>query len=161
MRAHDVDGDFEHDRRRGRTPTGRVYVHARCGGATRVGGGDYKHICDPFWPCTGTYCCTCEGDFPLREVRWEDTGERVSDFRRRVRGRTPVLLQAWRCGLGLVPGALLGLLVLVLAAVVVGIPPLRSACPALVVGLLAAVAGYLLGTMMLNRALGIDYRRMR
>src|SRR4051812_10389467 len=87
-----------------RTPSGRVYVHDRCGGQTRVSGGDYTHLCDPFWPCTGTYCCGCRAFVSLGEVCWADTEEPISAYRRRLRRQTPGLIQAWRYGVGLLPG---------------------------------------------------------
>ena len=69
MRAHDVDGDFEHDRRRGRTPTGRVYVHARCGGATRVGGGDYKRRKNHCDRCNAPAGMVSSSTGPAQEMR--------------------------------------------------------------------------------------------
>src|SRR5437588_9962979 len=90
------------------TPTGREYVHTRCGGATRVSGGNYRHICDPFWPCASTYCCKCAGFAGLGEVQWANTGETVADYRRRLARGTPMLVKAWRYGVGFLIGAALG-----------------------------------------------------
>ena len=51
-RFDDEDNEEEeYEDRRGRAPDGRVYVHRTCGGQIKVTGGDYTHICDPFWPC--------------------------------------------------------------------------------------------------------------
>jgi hypothetical protein len=76
--------------------TGRVYIHQSCGGETTVSGRSFTHICDPFRPCTGTYCCTCAGYAPLDEVCWLDTGEPISEYRNRLRTMTPRLLSGWR-----------------------------------------------------------------
>jgi hypothetical protein len=146
---------------RASTPDGRVYVHTRCGGQTRVSGGDYTHICDPFWPCTGTWCCTCSGVAPLTEVRWVDTGEPVSDYRSRMRKETPALLQVWRFGGGLLAGGGVGALIGVLVSFLAWTPEARIGWFALVGGLIGAVVCYFIGTIILNSLFGIDYRRMR
>src|SRR5262245_54768590 len=93
------------------TPTSRVYVHDLCGGETRVSGHHFAHICDPFWPSTGTYCCPCEGFAPLHEVRWIETEEPVSEYRRRQRSQTPALVKIWRLGMGFLVGAAIGALI--------------------------------------------------
>jgi len=164
MSEWDEDDDFEDDRRppvrRGRTPTGRVYVHRGCGGQTRASGGDYTHICDPFWPCTGTYCCGCRTFVPLSQVRWVDTGEPVSAYRRRVRAETPVLLQAWRYRLALLPGGGVGAVVGLVFSLAAGFNPQGLAIVALVGALVGALIVYFAGTFILNRIFDVDYRRM-
>jgi hypothetical protein len=158
------DFDFEDDpgrsaRHRG-APTGRVYLHTRCGGQTRVSGGDYTHICDPFWPCTSTYCCECAGFAPLTEVRWADTGETVADYRSRLRRETPGLIQTWRYGVGLLAGGVVGAVASLLTAIVADVAQNRRVGFAIVGGLVGALVLYLLGTVVLNRVFGVDYRRM-
>jgi hypothetical protein len=145
---------------RKRTPNGRVYVHRRCGGHTKVSGGDYTHICDPFWPCTSTYCCQCSGFAPLSEVRWADTGETVAAYRRRVRSETPAMIQVWRYGVGLVPGGLAGAILGLLVALLTDAPNKSLAGFAIIGGLIGAFLIYLLGTILLNKAFDVDYRRM-
>ncbi len=157
---HDDDDPEQLNPRRG-TPTGRVYIHTRCGGQTRVSGGDYSHICDPFWPCTSTYCCQCAGFAPLSEVCWADTEETVSEYRSRMRAETPGLLRAWRYGLGFLVGGAVGAVGGLLVTLVAQVPRNRAGTFALVGGLIGALLFYVLGTVILNRALGIDYRRMR
>jgi hypothetical protein len=159
--------DFQDDEDPGRfvkrrgTPTGRVYVHTRCGGQTEVSGGDYTHICDPFWPCTGTYCCQCAGFAPLSEVKWVDTGESVAKYRSRLRAETPGLVKAWRYGLGFLAGGAVGCLCGLLVALFAQAPEKRMGVFALVGGLIGAVVCYSLGALILNRVYDIDYRRMR
>src|SRR5579884_1737289 len=87
----DDDDDRGPDIRRRPSTRGRVYVHRRCGGMTEVSGGDYTHICDPFRPCTGTYCCRCAGFVSLDDVFWADTEEPISEYRVRLREETPAL----------------------------------------------------------------------
>lgn len=131
------------------TPTGRGYVHTRCGDETWVDENHFTHICDPFRPCTGTYCCTCADFAPLNEVRWADTGENILAYRKRLRAQTPALLRVWRYGAGFLAGGAVGAVVGLLTGF------------ALVGMLVGAVGGYLLGTVLLNRVFDIDYRRMR
>jgi hypothetical protein len=157
MRDHD-ENDPDRFRIRG-TPTARVYVHRRCGEMTQVSGGDYSHICDPFWPCTATFCCGCNGMVPLSDVRWEDTGEPISDYRRRLRSKTPGLVQAWRFGLGFAAGAAIGSGI----GLLIGLAgaTLQNLIRFVVAGgVIGAVVVYLVGTMILNRVFDIDYRRM-
>ncbi|MCI0462819.1 MAG: hypothetical protein L0Z62_38220 [Gemmataceae bacterium] len=158
---NDFDDDDEGASPRHRTVTGRVYVHHACGGQTRVSGGDYTHICDPFWPCTGTFCCQCAGFVPLGTVSWADTGEVISAYRRRMRAETPGLLKVWRFGGGLLAGGALGALVGLLIALAARVPANRSAGFVIIGALVGALVIYVAGTMLLNRLLDIDYRRMR
>ncbi len=155
----DDDGPEQTTQRRG-SITGRVYVHHGCGGQTRVSGGDYTHICDPFWPCTATFCCQCSGFVSLAEVSWADTGELISAYRRRMRAETPALLKVWRFGGGLLAGGALGALVGFLVALAARVPANRSVGFVVIGALVGACLIYLVGTMLLNRLLDIDYRRM-
>jgi hypothetical protein len=155
------DDDPECSSHKHGVPTGRVYVHTGCGGQTEVSGGDFTHICDPFWPCTSTYCCQCAGFAPLSEVRWTNTGEPVSEYRRRLRANTPGLLKVWRYGLGFLLGGAVGAGVGLLVGLIAGAPQNRIGSFALVGGLVGALVCYLLGTVILNRLFAIDYRRMR
>jgi hypothetical protein len=157
----DYDDRERFVRRGGPSPTGRVYVHERCGGQTHVSGGDYTHICDPFWPCTSTYCCGCSGFVSLREVAWADTREVIADYRSRMRAETPALLKAWRYGLGFLIGGAVGMLLGLVIALIARAPGSRMVAIVLVAGLIVGALCYLVGTVILNRALGIDYRRMR
>jgi hypothetical protein len=157
--------DFDDERQQGRprraAPDGRVYVHSRCGGQTHVSGGDYTHICDPFWPCTGTYCCTCSTFVPLNSVSWADTGETITAYRSRMRAETPGPVLAWRYGLGLLPGALLGVAIGLLIALLARVSQARMTGFAIVGGIVGALLLYVIGTVILNRAFDVDYRRKR
>jgi hypothetical protein len=157
----DEDDRDEDERRSLRTPDGRVYVHRRCGGMTKVSGGDYSHICDPFWPCTGTYCCGCSGFVSLSEVRWADTEEPVSEYRRRLAAETPLVIKLWRYGLGAVVGGILGVMVGVLCAVLAQVRQGQVVGFMIGGGLVGAILIYLIGTMILNSVYNIDYRRMK
>lgn len=161
MRDFDDEDDFEEPAPGRGAPTGRVYVHKRCGGQTLVSGGDYTHLCDPFWPCTATYCCECADFAPLSEVRWADTKEPLSRYRSRLRRETPGLIKAWRYGVGLLPGAIPGAVLGLAVALAAQAPRGRASGFALLGALLGAVVCYLLGIPILNRIYDIDYRRMR
>jgi hypothetical protein len=143
------------------TPNGRTYVHRGCGGATHVSGGDYTHICDPFWPCTSTFCCGCNSFVPLDDVAWANTGEKISKYRSRMRSETPGALKAWRFGVGFLIGGAIGVGVGLLCAVLANMPRQRTTGFLIVGGLVGAFVVYLIGTMILNRVYGIDYRRKR
>jgi hypothetical protein len=142
------------------TPTGRVYVHERCGGETHVSGRDFTHICDPFWLCTGTYCCTCAGFAPLREFYWVETEEPLSEYRSRLRAATPGPLKAWRYGLGFLTGGACGTVAGLLTALIVHVARNRIGEFTVFGGLIGAFACHILGTRILNRMCGVEYRRM-
>jgi hypothetical protein len=94
-------------------------------------------------------------------VRWADTGEPVSEYRSRLRAETPALLKAWRYGLGFLVGGVFGALIGLLVWIIAQSPRNRIAGFAGVGALVGAIGCYIVGTFILNRALGIDYRRMR
>lgn len=89
-------------------PDGRAYLHDACGQETFVSEGHFTQVCDPYRFCNGTFCCHCNDVFPLSTVRWEDTGELISDFRARMKDLTPTPLKVWRGGLGFVVGLAIG-----------------------------------------------------
>jgi len=157
----DDDADFDDDRAtyRDDPSQGRSYVHKGCGGATTVSGGDFTHICDPFWPCTATYCCGCSDFVPLDQVRWLDTNETVAKFRRRMRQQTPAFVAAWRYGLGFAIGAALGSGVGLLVTLPNRQQPNNLPAGLLIGGLVGGLIAYLLGTIVLNLVCKIDYRR--
>lgn len=59
------------------------YTHNRCGESTTLSGVHLLMLCDPFSSTVGTYCSGCEDHFPLKQFTWDDTGERISEARRR------------------------------------------------------------------------------
>ncbi len=113
-RPQEDEDEDERPRRKGQKRkekvTSRVYVHGRCGGATEVSGDDFTMLTDPFGFVSGTYCCGCSSFVGLREVRWADTEERVSDYRARLRREAPVGLKLFRWVAGPAGGGLIGLL---------------------------------------------------
>jgi len=62
----------------------RDYVHTACNGTTCISGDDYVIIECPFRRVTHTYCATCNRAVPLDEVKWADSGERISDYRKEI-----------------------------------------------------------------------------
>lgn len=85
---------------------GRAYIHKTCGTTTVVSGKDFAGLCNPFAPCLGTICVKCGPD-STKNFTWEDTGESVSSFRRRVRRASPILT-AWSWIVAPVIGAVVG-----------------------------------------------------
>lgn len=74
--------------------TGRVYEHLGCGGATQITEGDFTGLCNPFQPVSRTYCASCGRSVGIDDVAWADTGESISDFRSRMRRKSPSWLSA-------------------------------------------------------------------
>lgn len=69
-------------------PNQRTYIHLTCGQATVITDEHFKGLCDPltgWFGCT-TFCTTCGRQDQLEHFYWADTNERLSDYRRRVRG---------------------------------------------------------------------------
>jgi hypothetical protein len=85
----------------------RSYVHDGCGGVTVVSGDDFERIANPFTFVWQTYCAECGEHVSLSEVRWEDTGEKVSRYRARVGGKAPARAKL----IGYVAGPLAGFLI--------------------------------------------------
>ena len=65
----------------------RTYIHSGCGQATTISGFDFHRVANPFFMVMGSTVCVQCGPIPLSEVRWEDTGETLADYRRRIRRR--------------------------------------------------------------------------
>jgi hypothetical protein len=62
----------------------RLYMHPTCGGITEISGDDYVRLECPFRGCTGTFCTGCRKFVRLDAVVWDDSGEKISDYRKRV-----------------------------------------------------------------------------
>jgi hypothetical protein len=77
----------------------RVYIHRKCKTITEISDIHFIDICDVFnRRLTATRCAKC-GICSLKAVKWEDTGEAISDYRARVRralsekvGKNPLVL---------------------------------------------------------------------
>lgn len=74
---------------------GRTYIHSRCGEATCVSGNDFAGLCNPFAPCLGTVCAACGGPDSVGKFSWADTGESLSEYRKRLRRKSPVFFRLW------------------------------------------------------------------
>ena len=88
----------------------RVYVHDKCGQATRIDQGDFVQIANPFAIVSATICAHC-GIVGTGSVAWEDTGEKISDYRSRMARLcpwwltwSPIILPILLGGIGLVGG---------------------------------------------------------
>lgn len=68
----------------------REYVHQTCGGVTTVAGGSLRSLACPFEYVSGTYCAACGRVDLVFCFEWEDTGERVSEYRSRVFWKSPL-----------------------------------------------------------------------
>lgn len=162
MRRDDDDWeDEEDDEDEELDGESRAYIHLGCGGGTVVSGGDYSHICNPFWMCTGTFCCGCQGYVGLSEVVWSDTGEPISEYRARMRSMTPTIIKIWAYGAGFIPGVGIG----GLAGLVLGFAPRQDLGAAVLGALVGAGVGgflvYLIGLIFIQLIFGINYRTIR
>lgn len=71
----------------------RVYVHNGCGGETVISGNDFDRLANPFGFGGSTLCCACRRYVRLKDVAWADTGEPISEYRRRLRSSAPLSLK--------------------------------------------------------------------
>jgi hypothetical protein len=60
------------------------YIHAVCNDTTKISGDDYVRLECPFRPVTHTICAVCRKAVPLNEVRWTDSSQCVSDYRKEI-----------------------------------------------------------------------------
>lgn len=134
----------------------RAYVHRDCGGTTVVSGDDFARVANPFAFVSQTYCASCGSFAGLGRFTWDDTGENLADFRRRMRQRAPASLKLW--------GWFLGPL---LAASVCGLVGYFCSAQLPLTGLLAgAVGGAAFFAAFLTPSMsqwfwGIDYRNKK
>ena len=72
-------------------PSSRTYVHRACGQVTYVDGEHFEGLCNPFTGLFGvsTLCTSCSQQRPLSEFAWQDTGEALDRYRKRLRGAAP------------------------------------------------------------------------
>jgi hypothetical protein len=139
-------------RRRGES---RVYVHDACGGGTRISGDDFARLTNPFCWVTSTLCRECEGFFKLRQFTWDDTGEDLASYRRRLRRRAPLSLKLW----GFVLGPLLGAGLCALIGVALAKDRIAGAIGGAAAGILIVPA--FLIPYLSKWIWGIDYRRKK
>jgi hypothetical protein len=66
-------------------PVSRAYEHKSCKAVTVASGDDLVRLECAFRPLDETYCCRCQTFVGLDEVRWADTGETISAYRRRLK----------------------------------------------------------------------------
>lgn len=159
MRHRDDEYDDEDDAPRRRRKDSRTYYHNRCRRLTEVSGGDYAKICDPYWFWSGAFCCTCQKEVPLSTLEWDDTGEPIAKYRRRMRRRTPGFLAAWQLGVGALIGA-----VVCFGIAIVPFLPVELKGKETLLSSVAAVVGavffHFAGAAILKLVCRIDYRRM-
>lgn len=92
----------------------RPYRHVACGGVTMAEGKTFQIICDPLMPLVQIDCDQCEAEIKLKDLAWADTGETLSDYRRRLRETLPGFVRAWAMGMGFAIGGIIGAIVVVI-----------------------------------------------
>ena len=136
----------------------RVYVHSKCGQPTRIHAKELSRLADPYQPLIKLKCSQC-GLVLFRTIAWEDTGETINAYRRRIRKNEPksYYLPYW-AAMYMAGG--LGVLGLILGAVVAGAS--GAVFLFLLFGVIGAGAGSFYGRMtrgvVFQRALGFDPR---
>jgi hypothetical protein len=88
----------------------RVYVHERCRGATEMPEHVRRnYLADPCYYSSflGTVCSHCGGPVPDSQLIWTETGERLSDYMRRLRKSKPLDYHLARFLLPLLPALVL------------------------------------------------------
>jgi hypothetical protein len=132
-------------------PSQRTYVHLACGQPTTVDGEDYKMLCDPFTGPFGvsTMCVHCGTQDRLERFIWADTRESLADYHKRLRSTlSPFYVVRRRL-------ALFGCLVVVPAALAYLGARLVPSYP-IVMGIVGAVAGLLIGAIAYGGYLGMN-----
>jgi hypothetical protein len=141
--------------KRDSVPTERAYVHQHCGQATVVSGNDFSRLVNPFAFVSATYCVSCQGAFSLAAFSWEDTGESILAYRRRMRRMAPLSFKLCGWVVGPLLSGLIG------AAIGWLFTPQEAKGPIIggLMGLLIA-AGFLM-PLLAKWIWGIDYRAER
>ncbi len=70
------------------TLNGRPYIHKNCDTMVSLAKSDTEWLANPWWSVTGTVCPEC-GIADLNQCVWEDTGEDLASFRKRMARETP------------------------------------------------------------------------
>ena len=61
-------------------PDSRAYTHHECRTQTEVSGGEFAALSDPLVGMEQTFCASCNDHFPVKEFKWSDTDEKISDY---------------------------------------------------------------------------------
>ena len=77
-------------RRTNKSRHARVAIHVNCGDSTTISGGDFIHTCEPIGPAPEITCAGCNQKIAANEFAWQDTGENIGDFRRRLHQSIPI-----------------------------------------------------------------------
>lgn len=137
----------------------RTYIHAACGGATTVDGGDFDAMSNPLFFMHSSYCATCDDNFPVSELRWQDTNETIASYYERYRRNVSPFVRAiakrdnMLLALGGLVGVLLGCVIGFYTGWIVG---LVLAVIFAVIGLVATFFGwqFLMKTFVYKSAFG-------
>ncbi|MGE3804165.1 MAG: hypothetical protein AB7K24_05785 [Gemmataceae bacterium] len=92
-------------------PDARTYVHEACGGSTVISGDEYTGLCHPNIGFEQTLCAACKSYDRLSRFRWQDTDERLTDYRKRIKRSVPDALRfrgsVWTWLIGFAAGSLI------------------------------------------------------
>jgi hypothetical protein len=89
----------------------RTYIHKHrgCGRPTIIRGVLFRATANPFAMDSGTTMCAgCGREVRYQDVVWQDTGETLADFRRRLRREAPLMVKVTAFLVGPLLFALLG-----------------------------------------------------
>lgn len=142
-------------------PKGRSYLHDDCGGETHVKGNDFYNLSHPMVPVTKMRCHGCRRWVELDEIKWADTGERLTDFRRRVGTYVPIVYVLWVRGGGFVPGAMLGGGIGLAIGVFANLNRDGRIVVALLGAVMLAIAIGVAGRSLMEKIFPLEFRRYR
>lgn len=137
-----------------KAPESRTYVHLVCDAKTVVSGDVLDWLSNPLRPVFVTYCQECERNALLGQFEWDDTGESLSEYRRRLRRRVPLPVKLWAWLLGPASG---GLVRCLLGYAITSDPG------GLYVGLIMGVVFWLacMNSWTVRKFWGLDFRKFR
>ncbi|MDB5341843.1 MAG: hypothetical protein JWP89_220 [Schlesneria sp.] len=148
-------------------PKSRVYVHDKCQAPTVVGDDAFEAMSDPMAAMIRTWCCTCNGFYPVAQYAWADTGEKLTDYYARHSANASQM-DRFLCSrkfllICAATGLLVGLAIALIGFRKNGNPPTLAVTASFGVGgliLFGAVKELWLGKMISRRVCGVRDPRM-
>lgn len=153
MKMNVAFGDAESD--------GRLYVHDKCDRATCVAGNNWVGLCNPFAQTLGTMCTHCRKSDSLTHFAWQDTGENLQSYVRRLRKQCPIFWRMWFWWIGPLSGAVLVAVALYFVGPWI---PTKNPLPRGAWAGIGAFSGLFLAPFLITpwvapRAIGIEFHR--
>lgn len=136
--------------------SGRPYIHQKCGQTTIITEEHFAGLCNPFEPCSGTICANCGFPDSVSAFLWQDTGESISDYRKRLKQGASSGVKLWVWLISPLLGAAIGA---TLAVMFIGKNIQTDALVGAGIGV--ALFGFLLGPKLLTAFAGDRFYSQR